>query len=353
MSARNPTIRRAFTLVELLVVIAIIGILIALLLPAVQAARESARRTDCLNRQHQLALAVLQIELSTKSLPPGVPTCTKNKPWRMAGTQSGTLCQGPNWAAALFSYIEQLKWAAELDRCLDLQFNACDDCEKPDRGNIGRWTPAHLLCPSADSINFSEFFWMDDWSLEHLAKGNYVANFGADTFCSYENSELAGPFGVVQLRETSQVAQTYNHVSQKGSWKHGRGQGTRLAQITDGLSNTVLLSEILTYNSSQDGRGTWFWPGMGGSTFTARFSPNARDHDQVPICEELIPATHELACTENKADCDQWASARSRHPGGVVVALCDGSTRFIAETVSLPVWQAYCTRAGGESETLP
>ena len=131
--------RKGFTLVELLVVIAIIGILVALLLPAVQAARESARRTQCTNQLRQLGLAVLNFESTHRYLPPGGPTCGQDQPsWWVAGNQSGGgspgSCYGPNWAVQLFSFVEKGSLA-------DLAQQALNDPQIAERANpFDTWT---------------------------------------------------------------------------------------------------------------------------------------------------------------------------------------------------------------------
>lgn len=347
-STRRRTLH-GFTLVELLVVIAIIGILIALLLPAVQAAREAARRSHCTNNLKQISLALHNHAERFGSFPPGVATCTSTDSWKIAGTDNGTYCLGPNWAANILADLEQAAMAENLMACLQNQYHACDDCEKPERGNIGRETPGALICPSNADLQNSELYWADDWRLEHLAKGTYAANFGADTFVSYQNPRLAGAFGVEVLKETPNVVQMKNHVSAKGAFKAGFGQGTKLTDFNDGLSNTLLISELITHNNKEDGRGVWTWGGMGGSTFVAKYGPNALVRERVPLCDVTIPEGDPLYCEKYRTDGQQWAMARSRHNGGVLASRADGSVGFYSDTMELAIWQALATRAGSEA----
>src|SRR5262245_10996854 len=159
-----PKDRRGFTLVELLVVIAIIGILVALLLPAIQAARESARRTQCVNNEKQLALAVLNFESSFKFLPPGQPTCvdtadneTMKPSWWMTGTQKGGKCYGPNWAVQIFGFIEEPAMANFVGQALKnfpedaVEANPADnwDIKRQNFGGIGGELNSFMYCPSS------------------------------------------------------------------------------------------------------------------------------------------------------------------------------------------------------------
>lgn len=334
--------RMAFTLVELLVVIAIIGILVALLLPAVQQAREAARRMQCTNNLKQIALAVLNHENAYRTLPPGLPSCTRDN-WKTGGTQQGAYCQGPNWATTILPNLEQAVLYDSVMTCMETQPNACDDCEHQ-LNNVGRGTLSFYQCPSAEKMTTL----LNDYSLESLAKGNYAANFGADTYLSFQTPGKAGPFGVVMVSGWEKVTQSEAHASMNGKWKAGPDQGTTIGEIRDGTSNTILASEVLGYNSATDGRGVWTSTTMGGSVFTARTGPNSPTNDHIAICDESIPTSNILRCTENRSDGNTYAAARSRHSGGVVAARCDGSVTFITDSINLAIWQSMCTRNNGE-----
>ncbi|MEZ6071111.1 MAG: DUF1559 domain-containing protein [Pirellulales bacterium] len=347
------TFHRGFTLVELLVVIAIIGILIALLLPAVQAARESARRASCTNHFKQSSLALINHHDVHGAFPPLVPVCVpKELTWNMGGTgHRGAFCQGPNWALAILPQLEQpMFWDAIL-ACMDAYPHVADDCEHNSRSfNVGKDTLANYRCPSAEEIGPEHY--LDAMALDELAKANVVGNVGSDTHMSFADKAKAGIFGVVQLRETSRVVQVHNHATMLGRWKAGLGLGTRIAQITDGTSNTMLVSEILPVKDEFDGRGAWVFPGMGGSAYTAKFPPNSFQTDVLPACGATVNLRNDVTdprgCVLNNGNGDVWASARSRHPGGVVVAMADGSVHFVSESINITIWQALATRAAGE-----
>ncbi len=158
------------------------------------------------------------------------------------------------------------------------------------------------------------------------------------------------------------------------------GKGYSSAQIPDGLSNTVMLSEILTWDDvndtggsidesvpagNDDWRGVWMIPSVGASAFTGKFPPNAKGtgpdfrgtgnidrSDLIPACGTGIENSSsfgELPCKEERESANIWASARSRHNGGVNAAMGDSSVRFVDNEVNGMVWHAMCTRDGGES----
>jgi prepilin-type N-terminal cleavage/methylation domain-containing protein/prepilin-type processing-associated H-X9-DG protein len=373
--------RQGFTLIELLVVIAIIAVLIGLLLPAVQKVREAAARMKCQNNLKQLALACHNFESANGSFPPGLPSCvdrqrdfpvpdTKevwgNLPmWWVSGTQatspSDAQCYGPGWTLQLHAFIEQGALAELANQALTnhpedfVQANPPDnwDAGRTQFGSQGGTITSLWRCPSANTTDV--FF--SDFSLEGLRKGNYVANFGADTFMHAlpddsfppnPNPLQRGAFGIVRIRKYP-VGE-----------RLAKGRGTGVLDMADGTSNTLFISELLTWDEplanggSDDWRGVWILPGIGANTFTARYGPNSAQRDTMPCCGSNIPPTHPLACTRLRSTSANtggltWASARSNHSGGVNAALADGSVRFFRDGIDLNVWHALASRAGGEA----
>ena len=345
-----------FTLVELLVVIAIIAMLVALLLPAVQSARESARRVQCMNNMRQLAIASLNYENTHGSLPPGVPSCTKPENlWIQGGTQTGAFCQGPNWLLSLLPFTEELVHGTAMVEAMHTHVrNAADDLEHygDDIGNsalnIGKTTYPTFLCPSAPlmtpdmRINTYEH---DAW----IAKGNYAANWGSDTYMSWQQSHTHGAFGVEHLPIWADLPQVHDHRKLIGGFKLAYGKGTKPQQLEDGSSKTMMLSEVVGYNDSRDGRGGWILNAMGSSIFTTRTTPNSHQQDIIPMCARGIDENSKLNCRENRNNGKVWAAARSEHPGGVNVAFCDASMRYVTDGIDPLIWKAMSTRAGGDT----
>ncbi|QDV71394.1 hypothetical protein Poly24_51300 [Rosistilla carotiformis] len=353
--SRRPN-RMGFTLVELLVVIAIIGILVGLLLPAVQAAREAARRMQCQNNMKQLGLALHNHMDTFGTLPPGWVNYDESaNRYKTGGWQHGQNEMGWHWLALLLPYVEQpglwdLVEDCEADRPTGTQ-NPCDHCESIDPTFFGReQLPAFSRCPSA--VTLSKQFSDGGYGLEALGKGsNYAASWGSGNMLSWESSATRGAFGTYY---TTQEKFNTPAVTRADRYQHSKGMGSQ--DLTDGLSNTVALSEIigtdgLTGTSSTDIRGVWMSPAMGATIFSAFLNPNSRERDVIAACDEAIPDDRFplLACTEERDTENVYAAARSFHPGGVNTAMADGSVRFFSETVdNVAVWRPLNTAQNGE-----
>jgi hypothetical protein len=131
----------------------------------------------------------------------------------------------------------------------------------------------------------------------------------------------------------------------------GLGKGTKIKNITDGASHTLMVSEVIGWNTAFDGRGTWLLNSMGGSNFTAKTTPNSTTNDLIPICDSNISVGHPLHCTQDQTDGNVFAAARSRHSGGVATVYADASTHFVSNNIDSALWSALATIAGGESIT--
>jgi prepilin-type N-terminal cleavage/methylation domain-containing protein len=353
MSRQFSRGRSAFTIVELLVVIAIIGTLIALLVPAVQSARESARRNQCISNLHQIALAAQQHEEAFLCLPPGLPNCVEPTKFGIAGGSSaGAWCQGPAWTIAIMPYMEERPQFDMIKTCMEKECNVCENCTKD------IVPPPNYICPSGEFIE--PVFNLTAIGVASIAKGSYVGNFGSDTYFSYKSPMTAGVFDIVDVRGArgAPVNQALNDPTMKGTWKMGSKLGVKFAMIADGTSKTILVSEILARPAAKDVRGAWTLGGMGGMSFTTSKGPNNIESDDVlASCEPFVPPPPAYLFNCN-VETDpmmgaSMAAARSAHVGGVVVAMVDGSTHFVEESIDATVWKNLGTRKGGVSADLP
>lgn len=295
---------RGFTLVELLVVIAIIGVLIALLLPAVQAAREAARRTQCLNNLKQLGLAMQMHHDARKILPAQPRNDNQFDPVIML---------------QLLPYME----ASNLYKLWD------PDLEMREQNNLFTAEEPMLVCPSDDHYAMERTVGVTG-GVGGDKKGNYGVNFGDGHWGQLDTTVARrGPF-----------------------WSSTTGKRYEVSyrRITDGLSNTYLQLEMIQVPSvfTVDRRARIWIKGRGSYQISTIDNPNTNSPDRT-LCDESGPVLEAPCDNIGGNDFDgRVLHSRSRHPGGVHASNCDGSATFISDEIDLIAHRAQGTMAGGD-----
>jgi prepilin-type N-terminal cleavage/methylation domain-containing protein/prepilin-type processing-associated H-X9-DG protein len=322
-----------FTLVELLVVIAIIGTLIGLLLPAVQSAREAARRSQCTNNLKQWGLAMLSHHDALKTFP--YFSQRHNNPEVNVATLPAARTAWRTYVVSLWPYIEASDLYSQWNQ--NANYDSATPAQTGGKANneLVKIPKPFYYCPSdrpnaqlrfsaAGSSNYPR------WG---MARGNYLVNLGPTRFFVY--GSRSAPFGVKSV-----TTNEYNSVVPFR---------TSLKDITDGASKTVLMAEgrFAPRDDVDDHRMAMNNPHWG--FFTAASPPNSgTDRHFASQCDgSLDPA---LPCATGGNDPADWQIiSRSKHPGGVSTAFCDGSVQFTPNTVEPGVWQELSTMNSGYS----
>jgi len=334
ITTRFEARRHGFTLVELLVVIAIIGILVALLLPAVNAAREAARMTQCKNHLKQLSLGGLNFASASGALPPSVwhtPRIPEKWSGRSTPSSWGNCCCPCrfNYFYLIMPYIEE---EARWNR---FNFN-CDDPASSEQSTYGdpqniaarREQVEIFFCPSDSAkhriLNFPGY---GDFSRSNYAYAASVDFSHNSRDCTFSSRTKRRPALYMNSR-------------------------TALVKITDGTSKTVILSELIAglKDSTGDFDVRGYWSDTFGAFFSGSFTPNSSFGDRCQSnCEDL---PHEGLPASLPYRSPYWGwwmqAARSRHPGGVQAARADGSVFFVTDDVDFCLWQAMLSMDGSE-----
>jgi prepilin-type N-terminal cleavage/methylation domain-containing protein/prepilin-type processing-associated H-X9-DG protein len=316
--------KRAFTLIELLVVIAIIGVLIALLLPAVQAAREAARRTQCVNNLKQLGLAMHNYHSAVGSFPIGTMGIRSFNGYTLGTTTNNRR----TWAFMILPYLEQGPLFQSIN--FSLPWNPPNGAANH---TILLTVVAGYLCPS--DPNNREI-------VDGRHMGNYMVNWGNSTWFQDKNTKynpFNGPFpgaGTVMF----------------GGAPFAQDQSFGVQDITDGTSNTLLMAEVVMGqadptkgSSGYEHRGDVFNDDYNSSMFMAYTPPNSKFPDWIEGNYCQYPYLANPPCVKATP---YFNTARSYHPGGVNALLGDGSVRFFKDTINVQIWRALSTSKAGE-----
>ena len=324
--------RRGFTLIELLVVIAIIAVLIALLLPAVQAAREAARRSQCVNNLKQIGLGVMNYESSNGSFPPGEKGC----------------CWG-TWCVFILPYVEQ----GQLYNAWNTIGN-----NTPNMNLDSNWRYNGVCNTTVTNSRVSVYVCPSDpnggQGSGSTTYQNYAVNYGN---VDQAQANVTVPIPSMPTTTTIFRGAPFTDMGSPLIDITGYGAGmvvtttTRIASITDGLSNTMLASETLIGTpGGTDLRGyTWWGP---AASFTAILTPNSTYQDSMGNggCNSIgsNPPCNNGITNPANSDVMEYLAARSKHPGGVNATMCDGSVKFFKNTINLQAWMASSTTQGNE-----
>ena len=317
-SGRSRLPKGGFTLVELLVVIAIIGILIALLLPAVQAAREAARRSQCTNNLKQIGLALHMHHDRSNRLPYGAF-------WYTGSTTGNERSNETTWVFWILPFVEQNALYQKFDQTkgTGVASNAPNYYNRA----VTSQSLEAFSCPS--NPRPSPLAVLSD----SYAKGNYVANNGL------------GPMN----ERCFQYTQPTRPTDQDPGVFYLNSE-TNFRDFLDGTTNTAMVSEIRLAGGG-DFRGVLHYPE--GPFYHHNYSPNSLTADR--LRSGFCSSSDRAPCVTAFGSCGDRAlvmTARSDHPSGVNVCFGDASVRFVGETLDIAIWKALATPKAVQNEVL-
>ena len=325
MSFSRVVGRSAFTLIELLVVIAIIAVLIALLLPAVQKAREAANRAQCINNLKQIGIAVHAYHDAQQGFPYGSYSgyCDNLLPVPPAPSHYARV----SWEFFILPYLEQSSLVA----------NAMAWMAGNTGSNSWQYPQANTklrayICPSDPN-------------------GGRVFTNPPNTAASGMMSSYVGCNGNTVFWDGTTALPQTGGTSAKGVIL--AGAHIRIADITDGTSSTLLASETFGWAANgYDNRGDMWSFYQGETLFSTKYTPNTASADAIYSCGASGMPSY-MPCTALGTSANAIISARSMHSGGVNALLCDGSVRFISNNVDPTLWSGMGTRGSGETISVP
>ena len=334
---------QGFTLVELLVVIAIIGVLVGLLLPAVQAAREAARRMSCSNNLHNLAIAFHNYHDTYKKFPSGVTAFTT----QAAGTNAAWGQGLTNVEAANNFYNGMWGWGASVLPFMEAGnlFNQLNFSGRPwisEKGDA--WFPANR---GPDNTPLS--------LLNQIPCENMPPSFSCPSapaigqpnqFKDYAMNAGEGPRGTTIITNGTTANSTSAERATQGNGLGNKNSWYTMGSIPDGTSNTfMLLEQGKSIRQWQFPTNPFLW-----------VSNQSQGLAMATERDRLYPPNPDPVVMTRASSANGWGitgrCSWSFHTGGVQVAMCDGSARFVSSNIAMNIWRAIHTRDGGEVASL-
>jgi prepilin-type N-terminal cleavage/methylation domain-containing protein/prepilin-type processing-associated H-X9-DG protein len=320
----NRKTLHGFTLVELLVVITIIGVLVALLLPAVQAAREAARTAQCGNNLKQIALACHSYHAAYNQLPPGHGYYNDRTHYATGGQHH----EEWTWVDRILPHIEATGLASKID----WRVHNGSSVSSPELLAITSQQVPYFLCPSdtTATVPFNQY------------NKCILASSGNPVVCKFGRICYGGNYGLGPLEQIGKIDGVF-----------AANSNTRLDRVRDGTSHTLLAAELVVGHECTI-RGSHTYDE--GPAIMTDHGPNDSTPDLTRWCDPRDGAPGaEAPCLWTSGT---WGAlnvankvlhtSRSMHPRGANIALCDGSSRFVSDSIALAIWQALSTPSGGE-----
>ncbi len=358
---RRPTRRPGFTLIELLVVLAIIGVLIGLLVPAVQKAREAANRTDCANRLKQIGVALHSFHDTIGEFPMGAEFDV-----------------GSGWTAFLLPWLEQNAAYQALTFQDDAEINAEWASRQP--GTPGDLTSSNdsvrnigacetvfkvFRCPSAGEVEHARDISGSQWEVLRRVPTNYLGCVSGRLDSDRRQVEVAAPWGqVIKVERIDDLDGIFiqkmpNQRIKRNGQGWGMGSGVRIAGILDGCSNTIMVGEALTSAAAFSQMGVVAEnnaPGMGRKDHWSIGSNDIDSQSQGDMSEFLgstgVLLNHPAVPEGDPRFAAYELSFGSRHTEGANFLFADGSLRYVRNGIAPATYSALGTRAGGEVVAL-
>lgn len=335
--ARPRWASNGFTLIELLVVVAIIGVLIALLLPAVQAGREAARRTQCLNNLRQIGLAFGNYHDANGRFPPGELVLNGGGPTSWGSASS-------NWRQTFILYL--LPYTD-----LRIYYDAYNFDFSSNYQNTNTTVVQRRLylfdCPS-ENLQMFQAQSNANARADDQVKASYGANWGKNTIGDQDGDGVNDGWPQGRI----------------GGSPFGLIFGARISQIVDGTSKTLAMMEMvqtpappndtgIAANSYFDSRARIWDSAFTSYQISTRVTPNSPIPDRAecrcPSDGCNLPRANQPCINTSAYDLNNSLASRSRHADGVGVVMCDGSAHFVSNSIDLRIWQSLSSRGGNEA----